>query len=201
VIYAFIRANVGKDRIASLVAITMQVLANTKIAALPSPATIQRMQTEIGVLNRIQLYDALTKDAKANTIFAHDGTTDHGHKIGVGVIHIDRSKTAAPKQSKKVKYQPPKQQTRESLTLFAREQPDGTAKSGMQLLNDAITDVNAAGSAAIKGRPPFTIDRIRGTISDHNITEQAENKLVKAAHTDANANALGWIECFCWNHK
>jgi len=205
VIYAFIRANVGKNNIAPLVGITMQALANMKITKLPSPATMQRMQTELGVLTHIQLYDALTKDQNANTIFAHDGTTDHGRKIGVGELHFQKPKAPEqPKEEKKrkdknQKSKKTKESTRQSFTLYAREQPNGTAASTMQLLNDAITDLNTAGSAVFKDRQPFTVDRIRGTLSDHNTTEKATNKLIKAAHTAAEA--VGWSECFCWNHK
>ena len=205
VIYAFIRANVGKNNIAPLVGITMQALANMKITKLPSPATMQRMQTELGVLTHIQLYDALTKDQNANTIFAHDGTTDHGRKIGVGELHFQKPKAPEqPKEEKKSKDKNQKSRKKkesplQSSTLFAREQPNGTAASTLQLLNDAITDLNTAGSAVFKDRQPFTVDRIRGTLSDHNTTEKATNKLIKAAHTAAEA--VGWSECFCWNHK
>ena len=205
VIYAFIRANVGKDNIAPLVAITMRALDNTKITKLPSPATMQRMQTELGVLNRIQLYDALTKDPNANTIFAHDGTTDHGRKIGVGELHFQKPKAPEqPKEEKKSKDKNQKSRKKkesplQSSTLFAREQPNGTAASTLQLLNDAITDLNTAGSAVFKDRQPFTVDRICGTLSDHNTTEKATNRLIQAAHTAAEA--VGWSEGFCWNHK
>jgi hypothetical protein len=205
VIYAFIRANVGKDNIAPLVGITMQALANAKITKLPSPATMQRMQTELGLLTRLQLYDALTKDPNANTIFAHDGTTDHGRKIGVGELHLQKPKAPEqPKETKKSKdkdkkSKKKKESTRQSFTLYAREQPNGTAASTMQLLNDAINDLNTTGSAVFNDRQPFTLDRICGTLSDHNTTEKATNKLITAAHTAAKA--MGCIECFCWNHK
>ena len=66
VIYAHIRAGVGKDRIAQLVAVTMELLANRRIDKLPSAATIARMATELNTLTHVQLYDRLTTDPTAS---------------------------------------------------------------------------------------------------------------------------------------
>ena len=184
VVYAFIRAGVGKDRIAQLVAVTMQLLANKRITQLPSPATIARMSTELNTLTQIQLYERLTADPTATTVFAHDGTTKSGKKIGAGVVHIDRSRTATTDESK-----------RESVALFVREQADGTAESGVRALTDALSDINAVGSSVFPERNAATAN-FHGVLSDHNVTEHKTNSMVLSASEVGDS-----VELLCWNHK
>jgi len=185
VIYAHISAGVGKDRIASLVAITMQLLANKRITQLPSPATIARMSAELNSLTQIQLYERLTSDPKAITVLAHDGTTKSGKKLGAGVVHIDRSATASKDGGK-----------RESVALFVREQADGTAESGVRVLTDTIADINAAGQTVFPNRRAMT-GEFHGFLSDHNTTERKTNELLSQIAKELK-DAL---EIFCWNHK
>jgi hypothetical protein len=184
VIYAHISAGVGKDRIASLVAITMQLLANKRMTQLPSPATIARMSAELNSLTQIQLYERMTSDPNAITVLAHDGTTKSGKKLGAGVVHIDRSATASKSEEK-----------RESVALFVREQVDGTAESGARALTDAIADINAAGQTVFPNRRAVT-GEFHGFLSDHNTTERKTNELLSQAKELKNA-----LEIFCWNHK
>jgi hypothetical protein len=185
VIYAHISAGVGKDRIAPLVAITMQLLAHKHITQLPSPATIARMSAELNSLTQIQLYERLTSDPTAITVLAHDGTTKSGKKLGAGVVHIDRSVTASKSED-----------TRESVALFVREQADGTAESGVRVLTDAIADINAVGSTVFPNRRAATSE-FHGFLSDHNTTERKTNELLSRDAKELE-DAL---EMFCWNHK
>jgi hypothetical protein len=118
---------------------------------------------------------------------------------------------------------------RESLAMFVREQPDGTAVSAMQIANDAFDDINTLGSAAFPGRRSLSMASISGTLSDHNTTEQKENNLINARRaqllapaaaaasspsmssaaaaaaadgTQAGADAfVPIVSMFCWNHK
>ena len=184
VIYAFIRGGVGKDRIAPLVGVTMQLLANKRITDLPSPATIARMSTELNTLTQIQLYERLTTDSTATTVLAHDGTTKSGKKLGAGVVHIDRSRTATTNESK-----------RESVALFVREQADGTAESGMRALTDSLSDINAVGKLVFPERNAATAN-FHGVLSDHNVTEHKTNAMVLSASAVSDS-----IEMLCWNHK
>jgi hypothetical protein len=184
VIYAYIRAGVGKDRIAQLVAITMQLLANKHITQLPSAATIARMSTELNTLTQIQLYERLTVDPTAATVLAHDGTTKSGKKLGGAVVHLDRSRTATKDESK-----------RESLALFVREQADGTAESGMRALTDAVNDINAVGRLVFPNRNAIT-SNFHGVLSDHNVTERKTNAMLLSASEVRES-----VEMLCWNHK
>ena len=78
---------------------------------------------------------------------------------------------------------------RESLAMFVREQPDGTAVSAMQLADDAFDDINTLGSAAFPGRRSLSMASISGTLSDHNTTEQKENNLINAKRAQLLAPA------------
>jgi len=189
VIYAHIRAGVGKDRIAQLVAETMELLANRRIEQLPSPATIARMATELNTLTHVQLYDRMTVDPTAVTVFGHDGTTKSGKKIGAGVVHIDRS-TSAPHGNDN-------DSTRESVALFVREQADGTAESGVRALTDALADVNAVGKLVFPNRDTVTAN-FHGVLSDHNVTERKTNTMLLSR---AAAEVQESVELLCWNHK
>jgi hypothetical protein len=197
VIYAHIRAGVGKDRIAQLVAVTMQLLANRRIDKLPSPATIARMATELNTLTHAQLYDRLTTDPSAITVFGHDGTTKSGKKIGAGVVHIDRSTAAAAPHdlgcSSSDTTRP-----RESVALFVREQADGTAESSVRALTDALYDVNAVGKLVFPNRLAVTAN-FHGVLSDHNVTERKTNAMVLSSPASAGVKAS--VEMLCWNHK
>jgi hypothetical protein len=190
VIYAYIRAGVGKDRIAQLVAVTMELLANQRIDKLPSPATIARMATELNTLTYAQLYDRLTADPSAITVFGHDGTTKSGKKIGAGVVHIDRS---TPGDSTSDTTRP-----RESVALFVREQADGTAESSVRALTDALYDVNAVGKLVFPNRLAVTAN-FHGVLSDHNVTERKTNAMVLSSPASAGVKAS--VEMLCWNHK
>jgi hypothetical protein len=187
VIYAHISAGVGKDRIAALVAITMQLLAHKRIEQLPSAATIARMSGELNALTQIQLYERLTSDANALTVFAHDGTTKSGKKLGAGVVHIDRAATATQDQPK-----------RESVALFVREQADGTAESSVRVLTDAVADINAVGRSVFASRPAVKNNHFNGVLSDHNVTERRTNALLLESEAKEMKDAL---EMYCWNHK
>jgi hypothetical protein len=163
VIYSHIRAGVGKDRVAQLVAVTMQLLANRRITSMPSPATIARWSSELNALTQIQLFERLTVDPNAVTVLAHDGTTKTGKKIGAGVVHIDRSHGAAENEPK-----------RESVAMFVRAQADGTAESAVRGLTDALSDINAVGRAVFPDRNAAAAN-FHGVLSDHNVTEHKTN--------------------------
>lgn len=187
VIYAHIGAGVGKDRIAQLVAVTMELLANRRIDKLPSPATIARMATELNTLTHVQLYHRLTADPNAITVFGHDGTTKSGKKIGAGVVHIDRSTPGDNNDAR-----------RESVALFVREQADGTAESSVRALTDALHDVNAVGKLVFPNRDAVTAN-FHGVLSDHNVTERKTNAMVLS--NPAPAGVKESVEMLCWNHK
>lgn len=190
VIYAYIRAGVGKDHIAQLVAVTIELLANRRIDKLPSPATIARMATELNTLTHVQLYDLLTVDPTAITVFGHDGTTKSGKKIGAGVVHIDRS-TPGDSSNDTTRQ-------RESVALFVREQADGTAQSNVRALTDALDDVNAVGKLVFSNRAAVTAN-FHGVLSDHNVTERKTNAMVLSSV--ASADVKKSVEMLCWNHK
>jgi hypothetical protein len=184
VVYAHIRAGVGKDRIAQLVAVTMQLLANRRITSLPSPATIARWSAELNALTQIQLFERLTADPAAVTVLAHDGTTKTGKKIGAGVVHIDRPHGATENEPK-----------RESVAVYVREQADGTAHSAVRGLTDALNDINAVGRAVFPNRNAATAN-FHGVLSDHNVTEHKANAMVLSASEVSDS-----VELLCWNHK
>jgi hypothetical protein len=94
-------------------------------------------------------------------------------------IHIDR--TALKKEEGDPR--------RQSLAMFMREQPDGTAASAMQLADDAFDDINRLGAAAFPGRRSLSMASISGTLSDHNTTEQKENNLINAKRAQLLAPA------------
>jgi hypothetical protein len=94
-------------------------------------------------------------------------------------IHIDR--TALKKEEGDPR--------RQSLAMFMREQPDGTAASAMQLAEDAFDDINTLGAAAFPGRRLLSMASISGTLSDHNTTEQKENNLINARRAQLLAPA------------
>jgi hypothetical protein len=94
-------------------------------------------------------------------------------------IHIDR--TALKKEDDNPR--------RESMAMFMREQPDGTAASAMQIAEDAFDDINTLGAAAFPGRRSLSIASISGTLSDHNTTEQKENNLINAKRAQLLATA------------
>jgi hypothetical protein len=107
-------------------------------------------------------------------------------------IHIDR--TALKKEEGDPR--------RQSLAMFMREQPDGTAASAMQLAEDAFDDINTLGAAAFPGRRLLSMASISGTLSDHNTTEQKENNLINARRAQllAPAAAAGQsvlLSCRC----
>jgi hypothetical protein len=81
-ILACMRAGVGKDRIAPLVAALLRALVKTKVNRMPAPSTIAKWADEMSNLTAIQLYDKLTTDPDAVKVFAHDGTTMSGKKYG-----------------------------------------------------------------------------------------------------------------------
>ena len=83
-IFACMRAGVGKDRIAPLVAAILRVLANIKVNRMPSPSTIAKWADDMSNLTAIQLYARLTTDPDALKVLAHDGTTMGGKKYGTG---------------------------------------------------------------------------------------------------------------------
>ncbi|WP_288083824.1 hypothetical protein [Shinella sp.] len=81
-ILACMRAGVGKDRIAPLVAALLRVLANLKVNRMPAPSTIAKWADEMSNLTAIHLYNELTTRMEATKVFAHDGTTMGGKKYG-----------------------------------------------------------------------------------------------------------------------
>ena len=94
-------------------------------------------------------------------------------------IHVDR--TALKKEDDDPR--------RESMAMFMREQPDGTAASAVQLAEDAFDDINTLGAAAFPGRRSLSMASISGTLSDHNTTEQKENNLINAKRAQLLAPA------------
>jgi hypothetical protein len=126
-------------------------------------------------------------------------------------IHVDR--TALRKEDDDPR--------RESMAMFMREQPDGTAASAVQLAEDAFDDINRLGTAAFPGRRSLSMASISGTLSDHNTTEQKENNLINAKRAQLLAPAAAAaaaadsgnrkqagvgafvpiVSMFCWNHK
>jgi hypothetical protein len=83
-ILACMRAGVGKDRIAELVAAILRALVKIKVNRMPSPSTIAKWAGQMSNLTAIQLYDRLTTDPDALKVLAHDGTTMGGKKYGTG---------------------------------------------------------------------------------------------------------------------
>jgi hypothetical protein len=81
-VLACMRAGVGKDRIAELVAVILRVTAKLDPKKMPSPSTIAKWASELSNLTAIQLYDRLTTDPDATKVLAHDGTTMGGKKYG-----------------------------------------------------------------------------------------------------------------------
>jgi hypothetical protein len=81
-VLACMRAGVGKDRIAELVAVILRVTAKLDPKKMPSPSTIANWAGELSNLTAIQLYDRLTTDPDATKVLAHDGTTMGGKKYG-----------------------------------------------------------------------------------------------------------------------
>jgi type I site-specific restriction endonuclease len=81
-ILACMRAGVGKDRIAPLVAALLRALANIKVNRMPAPSTIAKWADEMSNLTAIQLYAEFTTRMEATKVFAHDGTTMGGKKYG-----------------------------------------------------------------------------------------------------------------------
>jgi hypothetical protein len=145
------------------------------------------MATELNTLTHVQLYDRLTADPAAITVFGHDGTTKSGKKIGAGVVHIDRSTPGHDNVTK-----------RESVALFVREQADGTAESSVRALTDALDDVNAVGKLVFPHRAAVTAN-FHGVLSDHNVTERKTNAMVLSSV--ASAEVKKSVEMLCWNHK
>jgi hypothetical protein len=148
------------------------------------------MSTELNTLTQIQLYERMTADPAAVTVFGHDGTTKSGKKIGAGVVHIDRSQSATHDDDDDGT-------KRESVALYVREQADGTAESGMRALTDALADVNTVGQLVFPNRDAVTAN-FHGVLSDHNVTERKTNTmLLSSAATEVKAS----VEMLCWNHK
>jgi hypothetical protein len=205
-IFSCMRAGVGKDRIPELVAAILRALAKIKVNRLPSPSTIAKWAGQMSNLTAIQLYDRLTTDPDALKVLAHDGTTMGGKKYGTGrSVALSSNRSCARARaamclpslivscSIHVDRKPLKQEDtdpeRESLAMFVREQPDGTAVSAMQLAEDAFDDINTLGGAAFPGRRSLSMASISGTLSDHNTTEQKENNLINAKRAQLLAPA------------
>jgi hypothetical protein len=94
-------------------------------------------------------------------------------------IHIDR--TPLKKEDNEMR--------RESVAMLVGGQPDGTAASAMQLVEDALDNINTLGGAAFPGRRPLSMASFSGTLSDHNTTEQKENNLINAKRAQLLAAA------------